>query len=123
MNKKLTPPPQHKIGQIGEKQAANFLKQQNYQILKLNYRYKHWEIDLIALDQQTSELVFVEVKTRSTDTFGRPEQAVTQRKLYNLQRAAQIYIEKHNLDNNFRFDIISILPDETKHFKNITVNF
>jgi putative endonuclease len=69
-------------------------------------------VDIIARDKD--ELVIVEVKTRSTDAFGDPEEAVTPQKARRLIRAAEAYVLKHNLDIDTRFDIISILVKNGK---------
>jgi putative endonuclease len=111
------------LGQIGEKQAVDFLLKKNYLILEKNFRFKLLEIDIIALDQANDELVFVEVKTRSSSRFGDPSQAVDGKKLRNLVTAAQIYLKQSGLNKSFRFDIISLLPDSTEHFENITADF
>jgi putative endonuclease len=66
------------LGQEGEERAAQFLVQKGYRILERNYRTRSGEIDLIALHKD--EVVFVEVKTRTSDAFGAPELAVNPRK-------------------------------------------
>ena len=109
-----------KLGKHGEQQAAAFLTAKNYQILQKNFRALRKEIDLIALDQSTQEIVFVEVKTRSSGNYGHPSLAVNQAKLKNIFLAAQIFLQDSGLDNDYRFDIISILPSKVEHFKNIT---
>jgi putative endonuclease len=118
MNKK---PSRLKLGQAGEERAAAYLKYSGYQILEQNFRYKQFEIDLIALDRKLNELVFVEVKTRSTNQYGEPELAVNKSKLSKLIKAAQVYLNRYGWDKDFRFDIISVLPGKIKHFKNITI--
>jgi putative endonuclease len=114
-------PPRLKLGQAGEQQAAAYLKRSGYQILEQNFRYKQFEIDLIALDRKLNELVFIEVKTRSTNEYGEPESAVDKGKLSRLVKAAQVYLNRYDWDKTFRFDIISVLPGKIKHFKNITI--
>lgn len=111
------------LGQDGESKAAAYLASLNYQILDQNVRLKHQEIDLIALDQETDELVFVEVKTRGSSFFGNPSQAVNKIKLRSMQYVAGAYRRARGFRNDYRFDIISILPGKIEHFKNITWNW
>ena len=117
----MTPKTANNLGLSGENRAANFLLKNNYQILARNFKFKKLEIDIIALDKTEDEVVFVEVKARKSSRFGSPALAVNSKKLINLQRAGQVFLAQNQLEKNFRFDIISILPTEIKHFKNITV--
>ncbi len=102
------------IGKIGEQLAYNFLENKGYQILEINWRYRKAEIDLIAKDGET--LVFIEVKTRSTDLFGKPEEAISPRKERLLTDAAAAYMEQINHDWAVRFDVISIIYRDEKHY-------
>lgn len=104
----------------GETKAQTFLEQKAYQVLDTNIRLRNREVDLIALDKKTNELVFVEVKTRRTKAFGNPSLAVNQKKIRSLHTVARAYLKKYKLKNDYRFDIISITPKEIEHFKNIT---
>jgi putative endonuclease len=111
------------IGQTGEQEAEKFLVDKQYQILDKNYRVLNKEIDIIALDKSTEEIVFVEVKKRATQNYGHPSSAVTTNKLSRIITAAQIYLDKNGFAHNFRFDIISILPDRIEQFKNVSLGF
>lgn len=102
----------NELGKQGEQWALQFLKAKGYTILETNWRHEKEEVDIIARDKD--ELVIVEVKTRSTDAFGDPEEAVTPQKARRLIRAAEAYVLKHNLDIDTRFDIISILVKNGK---------
>lgn len=93
-------------GQHGEDQAAHYLQQQGYTILRQNYRYKRAEVDIIA--QKGDLLVFVEVKTRTTDRYGYPEEAVNRRKEALLLSAAEEFILQQEWQGEARFDIISV---------------
>ncbi len=93
-------------GDWGEKQAVLFLKELNYAILETNWRYKKFEIDIIA--RIADVLVFVEVKTRASDEYGEPETAVSLKKQRFIIEAANQYIINKNLDFEARFDIIGI---------------
>jgi putative endonuclease len=95
------------LGKAGEDRAARFLAKQGYKILERNYRVPSGEIDLIALHQ--GEVVFVEVKTRTSDAFGAPELAVTPRKQRQMVKAALGYIKYKKLHQvPCRFDVVAI---------------
>lgn len=104
------------IGELGEKAACKYLKKNGYKILECNY--KHFsgkmvgEIDIIARKGET--ISFVEVKTRKGDDFGLPCEAVTKNKQQKLIRTAYTYIEEHNLDCNYSFDVIEVFHNEKK---------
>jgi len=106
------------IGKNGEEQAAEFLKTLGYQVLALNWRVKHLEVDIIAQDGK--ELVIAEVKTRASDFFGTPESFVNKEKQRKLIRAAHEYIIQNNIDLEVRFDIVSVTTSTKKvhHIKN-----
>ena len=108
------------VGRVGEQRACHFLQTRGYIIIDSNIRYKNFEVDIIARDQVTDELVFIEVKTRKTTYFGEPSQAVHKQKLRSLERVAQRFLKESNLANDYRFDIISVLPTKIEHFQNIT---
>jgi putative endonuclease len=96
------------LGQTGEELAAGYLQRAGYRILLRNYRKKCGEIDIIAEEKGT--LVFIEVKTRKTETFGSPFAAITKKKQQQISRVAQDYLSRHNLFNKpARFDVIAIL--------------
>ncbi len=94
-------------GNEGEKIAANFLTSKNYKIIAQNWRAGHLEIDIIALYQ--NYIVFAEVKTRSSTYFEHPFQAVNAKKQRFIIKAANVYIEKYEIDFEARFDIISVI--------------
>ena len=98
---------QHEIGRFGESLAAEFLIQKGFEIIELNWRYRRAEIDIIAKDDHV--LVFVEVKTRSSDFFGPPEDFVSKKKINFISQAASAYMETVQHSWIIRFDIISII--------------
>jgi putative endonuclease len=102
-----------KQGIEGEMLAKNYLLKQDYEILELNWRYKKYEIDIIAKKGQS--VVFVEVKTRKNNTFGEPELFVTRQKQNFLIAAASQYIIQNNIELESRFDIIAILQLNNNH--------
>ncbi len=103
----------HELGEKGEDIAATYLRNNGYKILETNWRKGSLEVDIIA--QKEDILVITEVKTRSTNYFGEPEEFVTKAKQKNLIKAANIYIQLHNLDVETRFDIISVLIKGDQH--------
>jgi len=111
------------LGQWGENLAARYLEQRGYSILQQNFRTPYGEIDLIA--QIGGVTIFVEVKTRSTQAYGYPEEAVTDKKRIHLIETSQAYLQAHpDLDGDWRIDVIAvqILKDNPKpqieHFEN-----
>ncbi len=100
----------NEIGEKGEKLAAEYLVGKKYKIVKLNWRYKHKEIDIIAYDKDW--LVIVEVKLRSTDYFGDPSEFVTKKKQRYLIEAAEAYLNTIPSAPEVRFDIVSIIGSE-----------
>ncbi len=95
------------VGKIGEEQAKLYLQNNNYKIIETNWRYKKYEIDLIA--EFSEKLIIVEVKTRSSSDFGNPEIFVDKKKQKFLISATNAYIEKNNVEKEVRFDIVSVL--------------
>jgi len=113
MNNKIT-------GAAGEELACRYLEKNGYTVLERNKRYsKFCEIDIIAQIKDT--VVFVEVKTRKSDLYGTPFEAITKNKLENIKKGVQYYLTEHNV-KNYRIDIVGItLKPELKieHLKNI----
>lgn len=116
------------LGKLGESIACDFLESRGYKILERNFRSLRWgEIDIVAKDGDT--LVFVEVKTRKSHEFGRPEEAVNFYKLRSLKRAAYYYKKTHPLTPEpLRIDVVSVFLDpktlkplKIKLFKNIAL--
>lgn len=96
-----------KLGKEGEDRAAIYLAKQGYKILERNYSTRNGEIDLIALHQ--GEVVFVEVKTRTSNAYGAPELAVNPRKQGRMVKAALGYIKYKKLHQMpCRFDVVAI---------------
>ena len=116
--------PHLKAGRWGEKQAEKFLKKAGYKMLGRRVRSgKHDEIDLIARFDDT--MIFVEVKTRKNEMYGRPAAAVNREKRRKLSRAAVTFLQKRKLRPPYiRFDIVEVVgsPDgeasEVRHIEN-----
>jgi putative endonuclease len=115
----------NELGKKGEKLAIDFLIENDYKILEKNYRYLKAEVDIIA--RKKDVLVVVEVKTRSSDYFGNPQDFITQKKIKLLISAIDYYIVQRDLDVEVRFDIIAIIhqKDKTKieHLENAFFHF
>lgn len=97
-------------GNKGELAAKNYLIEEGYIILETNWRYSRAEVDIIARDKD--DIVFVEVKTRSTDYFEHPEDAVTPKKQELLAGAAEEYLHQLDEEVSCRFDVIAIIWDD-----------
>lgn len=108
-----------KLGKKGEEIAEDYLKEQGYLIIARNWKPKKWgEIDLIALESDT--LVFIEVKTLSSDKFIKPYERVDFHKLKVLKRAGKIFRKAHqNLPEAMRIDVVSVELDYSGKTKNI----
>lgn len=94
------------LGKLGEQLAADFLVKRRYTLLHRNWRQAHHEIDIIALKNDVVH--FVEVKLRSSKTFGFPEEQVTKKKFTNLKQAAEAFLFQHPEYRLIQFDILSI---------------
>lgn len=94
------------IGKKGEQLAAEFLIKKGFEIVVRNYRHGHAEIDLIV--RRDNWLIFVEVKARSSNDFGEPEEFVDVRKMNKLFEAAEEYIYSTDWHGHIRFDIVSV---------------
>lgn len=81
------------VGARGEQVAAEYLQRLGYRILQTNYRTRYGEIDLVC--QHDGDLVFVEVKARTSYRYGRPEEAITAGKRQRLKLAAALYLQEH----------------------------
>lgn len=102
----------NELGKKGEQLAIDFLIKNEYKILEKNYRYLKAEVDIIA--QKENILAAVEVKTRSTDYFGDPQDAVNPKKIKLLVSAIDYYVIDKDLDVEVRFDIIAIIYQKNK---------
>ena len=101
-------------GNQGEELAANYLFKKGYTILERNWRFRHWEVDIIASKDRF--LHFIEVKTRHSLRFGRPEESITRDKMSNLRNAAEEYQYLHPEWKFIQFDVlaITIINEEVK---------
>lgn len=101
------------LGKIGESIALETAKRRGYQMVATNVRTPYGEIDLVL--KTAHQLIFAEVKTRTSFSFGYPEQAINALKLSHMIQSAQFYMLQNNLRDEYRIDVISILYDSNKH--------
>ena len=95
------------IGKLGEDIAVNFLKQKGYKILDRNFECRQGELDIIALDKK--EIVFIEVKTRTSNKYGTPSEAVNKIKQKHILQSIKYYLYIRNLSDEFvRIDVIEV---------------
>lgn len=106
------------MGARFEQLAAEYLRENGYQILERNFRCKLGEIDIIALHQDC--LVFVEVKYRTKADCGHPTDAVHRQKQVRISNVASYYLYTHRqyADRNCRFDVVSIIGQEITLYQN-----
>lgn len=96
------------IGALGEELATLYLRARGYRIVERNYRCTFGEIDVVA--EEGGELVFVEVKTRHSESLGSPAEAVNAWKRRQITRTAQHFLKRYSLpDRACRFDVVGIL--------------
>jgi putative endonuclease len=102
---------QSRLGAAGEEAAARHLTALGYRIVARNHRCRLGEVDLVA--EAGELLVFVEVRTRTTDRFGAPEETVTARKQARVVRAARDFLARwRGPERGARFDVISVVDEE-----------
>ena len=109
-----------RIGKWGEETAAEYLSQRGYEIIARNIRTPYGEIDIVA--RQKDIAIFVEVKTRTSNTMGLPEESITPRKRQHMISAAEHYAAENEI-NHWQVDVIAIegKPESTPkitHFEN-----
>lgn len=109
---------QKQIGDLGESLAADYLCNIGYQLLDQHFTTRYGELDLVM--QEDDAIVFVEVKTRTTETFGLPEASVTPEKLEKIQNAGLLWLQEHpDSPEDWRVDVIAIVLDKHNRLKDI----
>ncbi|HYF83112.1 MAG TPA: YraN family protein [Clostridia bacterium] len=104
------------LGAFGEGLACEYLAESDYRVLERNFSCKVGEIDIIALQNDT--VVFVEVKTRSSEKYGLPSEAVSAAKQKKIVKTALYYLQTNKLlDYMCRFDVIEILVDAENKYQ------
>jgi len=115
----------NELGKKGEQLAVDFLIENGYEIVEINYRFDKAEVDIIAKKEDT--LAIVEVKTRSTSDFGNPQDFVKPKQIQRLVKAVDEYVTVNKLDVEVRFDIIAIVKEKKgfniEHLENAFYHF
>ena len=93
-------------GRYGEQLGVDYILKAGYTVLYTNWRYRYWEVDIVAMDGET--LVFIEVKSRTSTAFGEPVEFVNWKKKRNLVKLAEAYIKINSFQGEIRFDIIAV---------------
>lgn len=97
----------NRLGNAGEEYAQSYLRKKGYKIRHTNWFSGKLELDIVA--EKGDWLIIVEVKTRSTDTFEHPAEAITPRKIQNIVKAAHEYILEFDWIGETRFDVLSVM--------------
>ena len=100
------------LGNKGEQIATDYLFGKGYKILHSNFVAFGAEIDIVAMDESTDSIVFVEVKTLSNSYFEQPYEKVNFKKQKQIIKAANSYLVRHNIDKEARFDVVSIVAND-----------
>ena len=96
-----------KFGIIGEKMAQKYLKDNKYEIIENNYYTRNGEIDIIA--SKNNYIIFVEVKTRTNEKYGRASEAVNKIKKFHMKKSAAKFLKENNFSRfTIRFDVIEV---------------
>jgi len=112
-----------KLGRWGEKRCEKFLIRKGLRKLARNFSCKTGEIDLVMVAPDRT-IVFVEVKTRTDESFAPTEEVITPAKKNKLSRTARYFLSANNIENRpFRFDVVTIVlaptgPVRIKHYEN-----
>ena len=116
------------LGRWGETKAAEYLQERGYTIIERNAYTQYGELDLIArhIMGNTEVITFVEVKTRTTTTFGYPEESINRQKREHILASAMAYLQDHpDLGDEWQVDVIAIRridsedAPEIRHFENV----
>jgi putative endonuclease len=109
-------------GNLGETLAVAHLKKNHYQIIEANFHNRFGEIDIIALTPDKQTLVFIEVKTKTGNYFGSPEEMINSHKLHQVYRLGQIYLQGKPVYQNLstRIDVIAIVLNPNQSLNSLT---
>ena len=104
------------LGKDGEAIAKRYFESLGYEFVAENYRYNRAETDLIFKDESKKRLIFIEVKTRRTKTFGEPEESVTEKKQEQILKSAEGFLMTHTEYDDYekRFDVMAIMIEGGK---------
>ena len=106
------------IGALGESYATAYLESKNYQIIARNWRFNRAEIDIIA--KRKEDFIFIEVKTRSYDFFGKPEEFISNEQENRIIDASQRFLDRCDRYSEIRYDIISVLLSKENSLQKIS---
>jgi len=95
------------LGKLGEDYAVKYILKKGYKLLARNWSFQKKELDIIAIEKKI--LVIIEVKSRSSEYFEHPADAVTLKKMKNITQATQAYVDYYDIGLEVRFDIISVI--------------
>ena len=114
----------NELGKWGEEIAAAYLRDKGFVIVERNWHSQHRDLDIVAIDG--SEMVFVEVKARSSEMFAYPDQTITPKKRLNLQQSINHYVKSHHITQRFRIDIITVIgnigqPPRIDHLTDVNI--
>ena len=93
-------------GNKGEDIAVSYLQKKGFAVLVKNWRYRHWEVDIIA--GKDDMLHFIEVKTRNSLRYGYPEESITREKMNHLKHASTVFHSQHPEWKRIQFDVLAI---------------
>jgi putative endonuclease len=112
------------LGKYGEELAERYLKEKGLELVAKNFRYERAEVDLIFKDETNRILIFVEVKTRQSKTFGEPEESVTEHKQDQLIKSAEGFLMEHSGYDEYekRFDVVAVYVKGNKEEINHIIN-
>ncbi len=99
----------NELGKWGEEYAANYLRGKGYEIIERNWLFGHRDIDIIARTPDGTTVVFVEVKTRTSDVVTKPDDAIDVKKIKFIGSVANNFVKTRNITDMLQFDIINIV--------------
>lgn len=111
-------------GKRGEEIAKEFLEKKGYKIYEQNYKTKYGEIDLVG--RKGRELIIIEVRTKTGENFGTPEESLTKKKIKKVWLNALAYVGKNSWKGDYRVDAVCIVlkygggVERLEHYENIT---
>ncbi len=107
----------NETGIWGEDYAAEYLLKNGYTIRERDWRLGHRDVDIIAVSEDGTTMVFVEVKTRTRSELVDPIAAVDLKKMRSIGYCANAYIKKYDIDQEIRFDVITVMKEENKEIE------
>ncbi len=105
------------VGIRGEDIACKYLQENGFQVLERNYKTRYAEMDIVA--SKDDELVFVEVRTKTDERFGSPEETIKKDKTRRLKRGAAGYAQSKNYEEQYRIDLVCIVLNDKGEIERI----